>query len=112
MLSSRPPLISLPPSTLAIKPQVNETAPGLPKLRIEVQPRGLVVNSPSLSPRPDTKAIAHALKVFVPLNGYVHIKISLDLRSLGDNQPVRLRDDALQMLDGCLRDVSSAGVFN
>lgn len=105
MLSSRPPRIALPPSTIAIKPQDDETTPNLPKLRIQVLPKGLVVNSPPASPRPDTRAIANALKVLVPFNGSVHIKISLDLFGLSDHQTLRLREEALHVLDGCLRDV-------
>lgn len=106
MLSPRPPQVALPTSTITIKPHDDETAPNLPNLRIQVFPQGLVVNSPPLSSRPDTKALAHALKVFVPLNGKLHIKISLDLCSLGDHQSLRLRDEAIQTLDSCLRDVS------
>lgn len=105
MVSPATQRITLPSSVIAIEPPGDETAPILPKLRIQVIPNGLLINSPSSSPRLDSKAIANALKVVVPLNGAVHIKIRLELHGLGTDQPLGLREEVLRVLEGCLHDV-------
>lgn len=104
MIPSQP-QIALPPTTVSVKPQDDGEALNLPRLRIQALPKGCILNSPPASHRPDNKALARALKVFVPLNGTVHLKISLDLCGLGDHQWLGLREEALKILDGCLRDV-------
>lgn len=109
MIPSQP-QIALPPATVSVKPQDDGEALNLPKLHIKVLPTGCILNSPPIPHRPDTKALASALKVFVPLNGTVHLKISLDLCGLSDHQWLGLREEALKILDECLRDVRSTGI--